>query len=418
MTAGDLDISNMSLGSNAKNDLDYHWNSYSSNGTSNRTDIFKQCLASYNDPPCRDLFIGIAALQIVIFVLGSSLNTVIICSFYRKPFLRKKIPNILLFNQAVADLVNMMIYLLTKLIHLLYQISTNHMIVSFQKLNIAFLYLSVVSSVLLFAVISIERFLSIFMPLWHRIHIQRHHLWYTVLSAWVIVTLMTTAIIATMFHESTSEKWEKFEDLVKYNFALGVIVVFMMFMITIVFSLNFFQALKSLRSQSIQTTSDQIRSKKQFRLTLIFLMMFIVFVLTFIPGVYAAQTKLCYSHSHSLFNVCNQTFICTFILTSIYNPILTLCLKREFRWQSTADITRSSTYITRDSILSCGQSKKDSVIQNATHPSHSLQSEGPDRDLQSKNENTSVPFNPELILSETEFSACNFQQVTVEVTRL
>ena len=204
-----LGVSNVSKESNISNGVNFYWNTHSSNDTP-LSDVFKQCIANDSHPTCRSIFIGIATIQIIILIIGFSLNGVIICSFYRKPFLRKKNPNILLFNQAVADLVNVMIYVLPKLIHLLYQVCTNHMIVWFQKLNIAFLYLSVSSTVLLFGIISIERFLSIYLPLWHMIYVQKHHLWYAVLSVWFIVILIIAAIILTMFHESTSEGWKNF----------------------------------------------------------------------------------------------------------------------------------------------------------------------------------------------------------------
>ena len=44
------------------------------------------------------------SVALLMITIGLILNLVLVTSFCRRPSLRRKIPNILLFNQAVADL--------------------------------------------------------------------------------------------------------------------------------------------------------------------------------------------------------------------------------------------------------------------------------------------------------------------------
>ena len=69
-------------------------------------DPVEQCLPDHVNKTCSVIFYAVASVQLVIVIAGIILNAIIITNFCRKRFIRSKISNILLLNQAVADLVN------------------------------------------------------------------------------------------------------------------------------------------------------------------------------------------------------------------------------------------------------------------------------------------------------------------------
>ena len=103
--------------------------------------------------------------------------------------------------------------------------------------------------------------------------------------------------------------------LSKYNFIMSSIVVIIILVIFVVFLVTFLVALKSIRANS--------DTKKQFRLTALFLAMFVVFILSFTPFIYVKAFSGGY--------VWEMLLSSTFMLTSIFNPALTLYFRKEFR---------------------------------------------------------------------------------------
>ena len=298
---------------------------------------FKQCLAKSENRKCINIFIPIICVQVLTFSTGLSLNAIIIRSVYYKSSLRKKNHNILLFNQSIADLVNMLVYVFPNIIHLFYQIVTHKMITNFAKMNIVFVYFTVASSMCLFFVISFERFLSLFVPFWHRVHVRKRHVWIAVAFGWATALLLSFILLFIMFyHVDDGNRWEESMNYMymKYHVAMNAIDISTIALIAVIFLLSFIKAFTSIRSQSQEELSIQVKARKQFRLTLIFSTMFIFFIVALVPGVSAAATDICFTQSH--FKACTQVFISTFTLTSIYNPALTLCFKKEFRWRSSS----------------------------------------------------------------------------------
>ena len=167
---------------------------------------FQDCVAEYENTKCQRIFIVIISTQTVISITSLSLNLIIVRSFYRKPSLRRKNPSILLFNQAIGDLVNMIAYLLPNTVHMLYQVINHRVSLNFYKMNIGFLYLTLVSSMALFAVISIERFLSIYKPLWSKIYVQKRHLWRAVCLAWSVALFLVVGSTVIWFETSAPFK--------------------------------------------------------------------------------------------------------------------------------------------------------------------------------------------------------------------
>ena len=317
---------------------------------------FIQCYAFTHTNSCVNIFIAISCIQMVIFAVGFTLNTIIIASFFQKQYLRRKIPNILFFNQAVADLVNMTVYLLPNIIHMLYQVISHKLILDFHLLNLASFYLSLASSTAIFAIISIDRLISVQKPFWHRVNVQKRHLWKAVVFAWFMSLMLAAAWIIIVYLPVKTKR----QIAVKYNEVFGYIKIVVMITVTLTFVVNFIKAVRSVRSQQNQAATDRIRTRKQFRLTLIFFTMFMFYVLAFLPGSYLTANKVCTQDSH--YNVCMQTIVCAFILSSIFNPVLTLYFKKEFRWRSSTNHTQDASH----------KSSSAAVVRNNSSESSSL----------------------------------------------
>ena len=96
--------------------------------------------------------------------------------------------------------------------------------------------------------------------------------------------------------------------------------------ITILFISTFIKAFLSLRPQPTRPTLQQSTFKRQLRLTVVFLIMFMEFSMIYIP-----QT-LNFSDMVELGGDASLGIMFTLLLvTSVVNPVLTLCFRKQFR---------------------------------------------------------------------------------------
>ena len=75
-------------------------------------DVFKECHGEHDSPICGKILTIIISIQLATLIAALPFNGMIVTSFFSKPLLRKKNHNILLFNQAVAELVNLLVTIL------------------------------------------------------------------------------------------------------------------------------------------------------------------------------------------------------------------------------------------------------------------------------------------------------------------
>ena len=68
-----------------------------------------------------------------------------------------------------------------------------------------------------------------------------------------------------------------------------------------------------------------VQSKKNLRLIILFIIMYVIFIIGFAPLLYAIGLD----ENHN--SLSHQTLLSVFMLTSILNPTFTLCLKGDFR---------------------------------------------------------------------------------------
>ena len=142
------------------------------------------CVPWSPDRPCKTIFYVIVSVQLVITTVGIILNLTIVIVFCRRASLRKKIPYVLLFNQAVADLFNAACFGISmETILLSNLINGNRPSALIGVMGIS-LIMTTLSSLLLFTLIAFERLLSIYLPLWHRVHVLKKHIWIAVVMIW------------------------------------------------------------------------------------------------------------------------------------------------------------------------------------------------------------------------------------------
>ena len=267
-----------------------------------------------------NIFILIPSIQLVIIVPGIILNLIIFSSFIRRPSLRKKIPSILLFNQSIADLFNSAIYGVTYVVLTMFSIKT-----SFERsfkvttyIWSLFMGITLHCSVLLYGVISFERFLSICFPLWHRVHLRKRHIWFSIALVWIVSVIITTPILIGFF-------------LLKGLYMIFIVCYSLMsvvvFIIIILFIITFVKASPSINTQPPQANPGN-NMKKQIRLTMVFFIMFMAFTIVYIPLI---AIFIDINSSPNARGVRSMIMHSLLLLTSLFNPVLTLCFKREFR---------------------------------------------------------------------------------------
>ena len=210
----------------------------------------------------------------------------------------------LLLNQAIVDIVNCLVYGVPNLIIL----KLDHQDI-FYDISVTTLILTAASSLLVFTIIALERFFSLYKPVWHHVNVTVSLLWKAILATWLIS--ITVAAIATRVLE--------IEKGYIYLIFLAALLFILTILITTLHMQSFSLAYKAVRSRS--SSSDT--SLKELRLVILFGIMYLIFVAGFTP--------LALSFYLYHYNLNAQTFVTIFMLISVHNPLLTMHLKAEFR---------------------------------------------------------------------------------------
>ena len=265
------------------------------------------------------ILVLIELIPVVIIVAGLVLNLIIVTSFWKRRIVRRSIPNFLLFNQSIADLFNVAVYGVAR--------TTFRGLLMFNKrYDIAMLVMlfslsvSVFSSALLHNIIAVERCLSIYFPLWHKVYLLKKHLWIAVIILWIvsIVIGICNFIIEILTLNHTIFSW-----FVTISICSSIVIT------TITFIATFIKAFVSIKSSQTRSISNSNTNwKKQLRLTAIFFVMFTGYIIVYIP--WTAIAFILKSSPTSGVVELGIMRIC-FLLTSVINPVITLCFKRQFR---------------------------------------------------------------------------------------
>ena len=134
-------------------------------------DPSRQCMPEMQNSLCDSRFIILITIQILVVFIGLVLNSIIIRAFFSRRSLQEKIVNVLIMNQAVADVVNVTLFGLPNSLLLTYMLISKRYTQSVVNGMHSTAVLTVASSVNLFFVIALERFLALYKPFWHKVNI-------------------------------------------------------------------------------------------------------------------------------------------------------------------------------------------------------------------------------------------------------
>ena len=291
------------------------------------------CLAAFRMDEkniCRPIFVKIVAFQFFLLIVGIILNSIIICTFLGKRRNRAINSNIILFNQALVDIANCFIYILPNVTHLLYTIMYEKSIRNFEEFNISFIIMTSASSILIYLLMSIERYISIYKPLWHRANIRTDHLWKAVCGAWLLAIISSVVPICVYLYFTEYQRTRFYKSFYRYyQFVLSLVMLLLIATITVVFIATLVKAFRS-------KTMDR---KKQIKLLSMLLIMFLLFLVTFaaiaVSGISSSNSSISKSRQlRSHYIARTQMAVTIFACTAVVDPTLTLYLKRDFRFRT------------------------------------------------------------------------------------
>ena len=285
------------------------------------TSLFDQCTPTLHQlRSCHVRFEVLVFIQLVIIVSALILNAGIVHAYLKSISLRRKNPNMLLVLQAMVDIVSCLVYALPNAVILKVKGDP----IRFYALASSTLALTVLSSLFIFVIIATERFLSLHKPMWHRANATKHMLWRAVLLTWFTSTLLAVLAIIVKDHELV---------YMYYKLVLLVVMIFVVISTTALHIWSFMIAYQAVHSHS-NNTDTTLQARKELRLIILFITMYIIFIIGFTP----IQIVLALNYNH--YSLHCQTLCSIFTLTSVMNPLLTLCLKAKFRTAMVGGISK------------------------------------------------------------------------------
>ena len=303
--------------------------------------FFVDCRLYIDHPTCHIAYQTIFYIQLLIIVTAFLLNASICYAYLKKFSLRQKNPQMLLFNQAICDIVNCLLYSIPNVI--IWKLNEQIPLWSnedegFTIASTALLILTVLSSLFIFTIIATERFLSIYKPVWHRVKMTKSRLWRAIATAWFLSIIAGVLTIIVMLNV----KMDVYDDTL-YNLKAFLIALISILLITIstLHIWSFVLAYRSVHSSSASNNNSNsnnsnnnnssssnnttAQSKKELRLVILFAIMFIIFFIGFSPLIFEIALD------QSYYSLYSQTLFTFFMLTSLLNPLLTLSMRAEFR---------------------------------------------------------------------------------------
>ena len=275
------------------------------------------CSIYSSDSRCLNLFYSFTGIQLVMMVVGTILNLIIVTTFYTRPSTRKKITNILHFNQATADIFNVGIFGVIYVLSTLSELHNGHPSPDLMMLLFICLIISLLSSLLLYILISSERLLSIYFPLRHRVYLRKKHIWFTVGLVWFIAIIFTSCGIVLRVFETNA--------LGVYLHFFSTVTLILTALITLLFVATFVKVLIANKFRKNESTQKAHTSnaRQNLRITLVFFVMFMAFAVGFIPYSLALYLQI-----EGV--VLPQIIITLILLASSSNAALTLYFRKPF----------------------------------------------------------------------------------------
>ena len=263
---------------------------------------------------CKSSMYIISSVQAAIAFLGIAFNLLVCLTYYRRKVTRKKIPNILLVNQALADLFNCIMYALPTTVRAILYLYKNDISFNVMKAIPQYLlpminvigFVSIASSVNVYTIVAFERLLAIVKPLWHHANVRKRHIWGAIVIAWFLSFNLSIPVLLV-------------SSYIIYIKCMQAILIVVMAVITTLFCITWYKALKQIQMNQ-KLGRNTSNAKKELHLTKLFAAMYVLFLLTYFPIALA-----------DLKNPTIKIKVLLFNLTAMINPIFTLTLKQDFR---------------------------------------------------------------------------------------
>ena len=265
----------------------------------------------------------ITSLCLIVLILPT--NLMVIAGYAGMREVTRKIPNYLLFMQAIVDVTIGGIALLNILPDFYPSLMFNGYYVNAVNILIDYTSLIVLGTFLL---TSLERFAAIKLPLWHRCAVTKRKVVHGMLAVW-LSSSVPPAIYLSFMDTRTFRHSQQFRMVYRISFTI-------IQMVTTLCSLTLLIATLKVASKSVRDkirNADQITklhlTKKDCRLICLFITMVTVYTVTYLPLMIASL--IC---DYLDLYTCWQTDLVTselYILGSLSNPILTLVFKTDFR---------------------------------------------------------------------------------------
>ena len=299
--------------------------------------------------PCA-LGIVNGAITLFLFGIGGICNAMVLLFFMKRAAIRRKVANLLFMHQALVDLLHCLLFMLpwgcfkmfvslqgsstviaeqTVTVSIDGNFSTTQptngmaLFVGFEMLLIFPLSggLSGITQV----VTAMERYLAICWPFRHRQHVTRTRCVKILILAWLITLIYAAALAYTITKQSFV--------LIKVGF-IACLVAQAFF--CVIYIVTYYRARQSVRNKMVtgpkkKTNMDANsikHAKKELRLTIIFMVMFLVWIILGVPlhiyGGFLDDPDIHYEHEDFIY------FFPTAFSAAV-NPILTLLLRDDFK---------------------------------------------------------------------------------------
>ena len=285
-----------------------------------------------------------AAISITIF------NALVIFLYISMKKHKRNIPNYLMFSQAMVDMYQAAVTWYETAVDSLDK--TNSFLCTINEVTHTALFEYSLSLCLLTLMLaSIERYLSITKPFFHRKFVTKTRIIYGSLSVWAIAILAPICLmLAAQFDQMNLNS----SAVILYSYFFDGILFILIVAIITTLALSL-KVGKNSMNASINTQKQHDKDKsgktlecfmrKKVRLVVIFISMMAAFLVSFLPFALGRffndaglLNGLSVSHQYKLLATCHVIYKSS----SLFNPILTLSLKDDYRKRLSKYCTRRS----------------------------------------------------------------------------
>ena len=263
--------------------------------------------------------ISLLILMSVAIILSNSLIAFL---FFWKKQLRKKVTNILLFNQACVDILNGLLFVPIIILIIFCDISSEEFVFG------TFYCFSLITSLFSFTLLAFERYFSVSRPLIHRQVVTKGRVTKAIILIWILSTLMVMLAQIWYFTSTAVKK----RLLSYYTYALWGIVAMTFSVVVCLYGGTVGRARKFIKTQRGRCLEKHVLEihKKEMRVTILFIALFVAFLLTYLPSLIINIFDFSGVHDERKYELFSDAILLIYLSNSVFNPTLTICRKEDF----------------------------------------------------------------------------------------